>query len=372
MRLLVAAGGTGGHVYPALVVVRELLRHFGPSEGNDAVLWLGGTDGLEREIVRREGIAFESIAAAPVVGRGLLSWINALGSTGRGGLQARSIMRCFKPDAVFTTGGYVSAPAVMAAWARHCPCLIFLPDMYPGMAVRRLAGLAQRVAVSFPEVMPLFSADKVVLTGYPVRETLYQLDRDEARGHFGVDRDRFMLLVMGGSQGAHSINRALGQKLERLLSRMEIVHSIGSYDYDDMMEVRAALPARLAVRYHPYRYLHERMADALVAADLVVARAGAATLAEFPAVGLAAILVPYPYSGQHQWHNADYLVERGAAIAISDDEIDTRLADAVESLMDDEVQRREMSLAARRLAVPEAAENIAHELLKLMDGGTNG
>ena len=245
----------------------------------------------------------------------------------RGVGQCRAILTEFRPDVVLLTGGYVAAPVAWTAWRMHVPTLIYLPDVTPGDSIRWTSRLATRVAVSFPEVARYFG-NKAVVTGYPVRRELFTTDRTTARGALGLRADLPVLLVMGGSRGARSINRALAAALPALLPRCQIVHISGTLDWPEVEGKAAALrhalagsqEAELADRYHAYPYLHE-MPAALAAADLVVARAGAATLAEFPAVGLPAILAPYPYSGQHQDANAAYLADRGAAVILKDDEL---------------------------------------------------
>jgi UDP-N-acetylglucosamine--N-acetylmuramyl-(pentapeptide) pyrophosphoryl-undecaprenol N-acetylglucosamine transferase len=190
----------------------------------------------------------------------------------------------------------------------------------------------------------------------------------EARARLGLsaeDRDSAIVLVFGGSQGARSINRAISERIEELLGMTQVIHISGPHDADWTQERRASLPSSLQARYHLHAYLHERMIDALLVADLAVSRAGASTLGEFPAVGLPAVLVPYPYAGAHQWQNAHYLVEAGAAVAVADAELRTSLVPTVVGLLADQDRRAQMSQAAHSLAKPDAAQRIARTLEEL-------
>jgi len=274
----------------------------------------------------------------------------------------------FRPQVAFVTGGYVSVPVVMASWLRRCPVLIYLPDIEPGLAIRALAHFAQYVAVSFPQSTNYFAPGKAVVTGYPLRSVLYRANKEAARQRLGLLADVPVVLIMGGSRGAHSINNACAENLAELLAEAQIIHISGTMDIGELEEKQKQLPPDLRERYHLYAYLHEEMADALAASDLVVARAGAATLAEFPAVGLPAILVPYPYSGQHQEANADYMVRNGAARKLEDSHLGDQLLPLVKEMLGSAAMLHEMSANARRLARPDAARNIAALIQQLATG----
>ncbi|MBC7262476.1 MAG: UDP-N-acetylglucosamine--N-acetylmuramyl-(pentapeptide) pyrophosphoryl-undecaprenol N-acetylglucosamine transferase, partial [Chloroflexi bacterium] len=303
--------------------------------------------------------------------RGLSPWRALVNSWAllKGAVQAWRILRSFRPDAILATGGYASAPVVMAAWLGGCPVLIYLPDILPGLAVRFLSRLAKRVAVSFDASLAHFPPGKAVVTGYPVRPALYQGNRAEARRRLGLALDEKVILVLGGSRGAHSINQAVAEILEHLLSMAQLIHVAGEQDAAWLQERQNALPGDLSQRYHVYAYLHEEMTEALLAAELAVARAGAATMGEFAAVGLPAILVPYPYAGQHQEANADFMVSRGAALKMADHKLaEGALAPLVEELLADEQRLRVIADNARKLAKPDAARAIAQQLALLAGG----
>lgn len=380
MQLLLSGGGTGGHVYPALAVVEELqsagAAEAGPSDGAgrglptlDAVLYVGTSGGLEADIAARQGVPFRSVQAAGLRGlsRGQ-QLVNSLRLVG-GTAQAWRILREFQPDVVLATGGYASAPVVLAAWLRRCPVLIYLPDVVPGLAVRFLSHFARRVAVSFEASLDYFSAGKAEVTGYPVRGALYGGDKEAAKRRLGLAAQPKVVLVFGGSRGAHSINVAVSAALERLLELAQVIHIAGQEDLAEMQLAGDRLSVQHRRRYRTHAYLHAEMVDALQAADLAVARAGAATMGEFAAVGLPSVLVPYPYAGQHQEANADFMVSQGAAVKVLDAKLaEGALGEAVIRLLSDEPRLRSMAENAARLARPDAARAIAQQLA-LLSGG---
>ncbi|HID87128.1 MAG TPA: UDP-N-acetylglucosamine--N-acetylmuramyl-(pentapeptide) pyrophosphoryl-undecaprenol N-acetylglucosamine transferase, partial [Anaerolineae bacterium] len=253
MRLLISSGGTGGHVYPALAVLEELHISAGrrgekrepggarPSVPS-AVLWVGSAEGVEAEILARQGLPFRSIAVGGL--RGLAPWTVArnLGRLALGLVQAWRIMDDFGPDAILATGGYVCVPVILAGWLRRVDSLIVLPDIEPGLAVRFLARFATRVAVSFEESRPFLPDAKVVVTGYPVRRALFQVDRATARHMLGLQEGERTLLIFGGSQGAHRINLAAYEVAGQLAELCQIIHICGRADEGWLQERRGRLP----------------------------------------------------------------------------------------------------------------------------------
>jgi UDP-N-acetylglucosamine--N-acetylmuramyl-(pentapeptide) pyrophosphoryl-undecaprenol N-acetylglucosamine transferase len=317
---------------------------------------------MEEDLVKRAGLSFEGIAAAGLRGKNPFVMLGGVWTLSRGFRQARRLIAAFRPDVLLVTGGYVCVPVTLAARLAGVPALIYLPDVEPGLAIRFLARLADRVAVTAPPAAQHFRPGQAVVTGYPVRRELAEGNRAEARARLGLTEGVPMVLVLGGSQGARSINRAVSQGIEAMLQAAQVIHISGPRDSEWVRERRAGLLTPLQARYQVYDYLHEEMVDALLAADLAVSRAGASTLGEFPAAGLPAVLVPYPYAGAHQWANARYLVEAGAAVAVADADLETALVPTVMSLLTDNARRAALGHAARALAQPGAAQRIAHEL----------
>ncbi len=377
-RLWIAGGGTGGHVYPGLAVVQALEV----VEGTEAalagldVVYVGGEGGVESHLAERAGLRFVGIPAGGVHGLGFSQGLSNLIKLLGGWRRAYRLGRMERPHALFVTGGYASVPVALAAWMLRVPILVYLPDIEPGLAVRVLARLASRVAVTLPDSRAFLPAHKVVVTGYPVRAEfrVYSDDRVAARVALGLpaEEETPVLLVFGGSRGARSINRALVAGLTDVLALAEVIHVSGELDWPWVSAQRSALPVSLQARYHAFPYLHDEMGAALAAADLVVCRAGASTLGELPFFGLPAVLVPYPHAWRYQRVNAEWLVERGAAVALEDAHLSDALTGTVERLLRDRKGLREMSDRMRALARPDAAQRLAEELWQLMQGTRGG
>jgi UDP-N-acetylglucosamine--N-acetylmuramyl-(pentapeptide) pyrophosphoryl-undecaprenol N-acetylglucosamine transferase len=369
MKIVVSGGGTGGHVYPALTVIDALTQ---PGEAGSAlpaispgdVLWIGSRGGMEEELVQRAGLEFVGLAAGGLRGMGpLVAARNALRIVGSL-RRARTVLAEFKPDVVLVTGGYACVAVTLAAWLRQVPVLVYLPDVVPGQAIRFLSRFATRIAVTSEESYHYFDREKVIVTGYPVRPEIFGLDEAQARQSLGLEAGTKTLLVFGGSRGARSINRALVAGLRDLLPACQIVHISGRLDAAWVAGAAKSLPEDLQSRYQAHDYLHD-MASALIAADLAVARAGAATMGEFPAAGLPAILVPYPHSGQHQMHNARYMADSGAAQILEDAELEAKLVPTVLRLLTNEEARAAMQESTAAMARRDAAEAITEQIWAL-------
>ncbi len=333
-------------------------------------LWVGSEGGMEADLVRRAGIPFRAIPAAGVHGVRLRALPGNLARLGRGFFAARRLLADFRPQALFFTGGYVAVPVGLAGW--RVPTLLFVPDIEPGMALRTLTRFADRVAVTVEESRRFFPGKEVVVTGYPVRREIaaWVGRRAAARERFGLAQDQPVVLIFGGSLGARSINQALAAHLEPLLNETQVLHISGRLDWPTVEQRRADLDPALAERYRAFPFLYdEDMGAALAAADLVVSRAGASVLGEFPLFGLPALLVPYPYAWRYQQVNASYLADRGAARILPDAELRERLLPEVRHLLRDEATRATMAQAMQRLARPDAAERIAAHLRHLMGAG---
>ena len=372
MRLLICAGGTGGGVYPALAVLKALkgLMVAGSKAkdlptrqpANLETLWVGGESGMEAELVERERIPFDTIPAGGLHGVGLRALPCNLTQLARGVVASQKLLRKFRPDVLFFTGGFVAGP--MAFAGRNIPTLLFVPDIEPGLALKSLARFADCIVVSAADSQKYFSK-KVTVTGYPLRTDLEAWTRSDARRTLGLNDDLPVLLVFGGSKGAHSINLAVLPHLPTLLEMAQVVHITGQSDWETAQSTRAGLTSGQKRRYHVFPYLHEEMGAALASADLVVSRAGASTLGEFPFFGLPAVLVPYPHAWRYQKVNADHLAERGAAVIVKDERLQDELSMVVKDLLDNPSKREAMSAAMRSLAQPQAAQNIARQLLAL-------
>lgn len=371
MQILIAAGGTGGHVYPAIAIAEAAVD----SDGATILRFIGSVDGFERPLIEKAPVAFidyNEVQAGPINGVGAVRGAISVIKIGIGTLQSLALMMRQRPDALLMTGGWVCVPAGIAAWMLRVPSLIYLPDIEPGLTIKALRHLATRVAVTAEASYPYFRAGQAVATGYPVRKALLSATRAGGQARFGLDPARQTLLVFGGSRGARTINRAVIAVLPDLLADgVQVIHVTGALDWQEVSEQVDALglAAALRGRYHSYEYLHDDMALALAAADLVVSRSGASVLGELPLFGLPAILVPYPYAWRYQKVNADYLVDHGAALLLEDARMNEALLPMIRQVLGDSVTQHRMATAALALAHPDGAGHAARELLQLAKKG---
>jgi UDP-N-acetylglucosamine--N-acetylmuramyl-(pentapeptide) pyrophosphoryl-undecaprenol N-acetylglucosamine transferase len=356
LRVMLTGGGTGGHVYPALSVVEDAVRRGISAE----FCFVGTSGGLERDIVRMSDVPFFSVRAGAVRGRSPTALLASAIGNGRGLIEASRLIRTIRPDVVLATGGFVCVPVVLAARLAGVPSVVYLPDLRPGLAVRFLSRLVDAVAVSFDEVLPLISSRRVVVTGYPVRADLASWSPQTARASLGLPADLPVVLIIGGSRGARSINEAIVDGATRLVEKAVVVHSTGVPHFNALRQrLTASLPPDQHDRYRMFPYLGTEFAPALAASTIVVSRAGASTLGELPAVGAVGVLVPYPHAGAHQRLNAEFLDRHGAAVTVDDaGAIAGRLVDTILELLGDSTRRSTMSSAARRLAQPQASAKL--------------
>lgn len=341
---------------------------------------------MEQSIVAHEStLPFRAIPAAALRGRGPVQLARGLATLVRGTAAAAALIGQLRPAAILGTGGYVCVPLFLAARARGVPTMIYLPDVVPGLAVKFLARVATLTAVNVDDALPYLGLGgdrggaaavkrQWVVTGYPVRGELFGQDRGACRRAFGLGDELPVALVYGGSRGARSVNRAIEALLPDLLERCALIHVCGREgDVNWLRGAAERLPERLRERYKLYEYLahgEASMIAAFGAADLAICRSGASTLAELPAAGLPAVLVPYPYV--HQDENADYLVRRGAAVKVADATMlgpgrpqEGPLFRAVVWLLEDKYERQRMAERSRALARPDAARSLAEALLRL-------
>jgi UDP-N-acetylglucosamine--N-acetylmuramyl-(pentapeptide) pyrophosphoryl-undecaprenol N-acetylglucosamine transferase len=359
MRLLIAGGGTGGHIYPALAVARSLRAS--PSEPE--ISWLGGQRGLEAGIVPAAGIPLRRLAVRSL--RSADRSIHLVLDPARLALsvpQATAILARRRPAAIFTTGGYVAIPIVLAANGLRIPVVMWDGNVIPGRSVRSTARLV--AAVSSPATCTALGLPpgRCFETGTPIRD-LEGIDPLVARERFGVRPGGRLLLVFGGSQAVRRFNAAVAGALGRLVERVHVVHVTGDDGYAAALAGREALPAAVRDRYRPYPFLRAEMTQALVAADLIVGRAGSSTLAEATALGRPMVIVPYPHAAGHQRANALPLVEAGAARLIDDADFDAEALLAAAGILDDPAVHNAMAAASRALGRPAAAAAVAELVL---------
>jgi len=368
LRIAISAGGTGGGLYPALAVAAALRQDHPGVE----LIYVGARGDMALELVARADVQFDrtrTVSAGPLhgVSRGqqALSLIKLLG----GVLQALWILLRDRPRAVFVTGGWVGVPMALAAWLIRRPVVVYVPDIEPGLTLRLLGRyFARVVAATVAQTQDYFPGKQVIETGYPLRPGLADADRVEALAAFGLDPARRTLLVFGGSRGARSLNGALLAIAPALLdSGVQILHLTGETDWAQVEAQHAALSEAQRAHYRIFPYRSD-MGRALAAADLVVSRGGAATLAEYPAFGLPAILAPYPYAWRYQKVNADWLVARGAAVRLDDERLAADLLPAIHAILDDPDRLTTMRAASAALRRTDGAERLARLLVETARG----
>jgi undecaprenyldiphospho-muramoylpentapeptide beta-N-acetylglucosaminyltransferase len=357
MRLLICAGGTGGGVYPASAVLSTIQRH----NADIKVLWVGGEGGMEARLMERVNIPFKSIPAAGIHGVGLRQLPGNIIKLLRGVKMSNKILHEFHPDVLFFTGGYLAVPMALAGM--RIPTVLFVPDIEPGLALKTLGRFADRIAVISDDSRRYFSrGERIILTGYPVRHELTTWSHFEACRKLNLSENLPTLLIVGGSKGALSINHAVLAHLPELLEVAQIIHISGELDW---MEVDKKAREMGNPHYHVFPYLHEDMGAALAASDLVISRAGASTLGEYPFFGLPSILVPYPYAWRYQKVNAGYMVKHGAAVMLEDKNLEKELPIMVRSILSDRARMESMHDAVKNLARPQAASDIGSLLMEL-------
>jgi len=348
MRVLISGGGTGGHLFPAIAVAQALSQ----SEPDSTLLYVGRRGGIEERVVGRYGVPMQTIVAAKLDMENL--WRNwpVPFVLPRALIQSARIVRRFRPDVVLGTGGYVSAPIVLAAAAFRVPVVLQEQNALPGRTTRLLSRVARVVATAYPESAAHLHA-KAVVTGTPVRKDFWQ-----RRANFPTRPGR--LLILGGSQGAHRINEAVAAALPDVLGRLgvEVWHQTGERDFQRMDALRTNLGPP-GSRYQPFAF-DEELARMVYSADLVLSRAGAGTISEVSAAGIPMVLVPGPFAGGHQRLNVEPYQAAGAAVTIPDAECDgPRLTHELSDIVHDPVRYSKMVTAMGSLGRPRAAHEVA-------------
>ncbi len=363
MRVIFAAGGSGGHVFPALSAAEELKRISPETE----IVFLGRPDSLEERLVKKAGGIFYSLPSAPLRGRRILQMPAFLVKSITGVFRSFLILRRLRPALVAGFGGYASGPAVAMAALLRIPVILHEQNVVPGKANAFLHRFADVVALSFPETEKhLRPRRPAVITGNPVRSGILRVERAAGQREFGFGPDRFTILILGGSGGARTVNDAakemFGAMEERERSRFQVLHLTGKKQREEVEEFYH----RLGVTGRVFPFLDD-MASAYAASDLVVGRAGATTIAEICCRALPSILIPYPHAGSHQHENARWLEAAGAAVVLEEGRGFSagRLKEVILRLSADGEGRRKMAAGAGKAARPDAAARLAKEILKL-------
>ncbi len=374
MRVLVSGGGTGGHIYPALAIATELQARYQAD-----ILFLGSDDGLETEIVPAAGFRLAAIKAGRLRRYISLSTVTGVLRVPPGMIQAIGVVRKFRPQVAFSSGGFVAVPAALAAKVNGVPMLMHQQDVPPNLSNRLAAPLATRISVSFADSLPYFPARKTRLLGNPVRQAILDarsIDPSEARSRFGLDANLPMLLVTGGSQGARHLNQVTARALPKLLAQCQVLQIAGKQLYDETrLLVEGVLEGqdeKIRQRYRLVAYLNEEMPLALRAADLVVCRSGASTLTELATLGKPSMLVPLPpnIGSSPQEVNAAMFGRERAAIVIKNDDLTPEvLVEQALAAITSPTRLDEMARSASAFAKLSATQEIASELVGIAKAG---
>lgn len=359
LKLLVAAGGTGGHLFPALAVIEQIKEL---TNGNLETEFVGNASRIEGRVLPNLGLKLHDL---PISGLGNILSIKTLllpFKIKKSVSIVRNIIENFQPDAVLAAGAYISYPAGKAAYKEKIPLFLMESNAIPGKTIRMLAKKAELLFTAFDDSSEYFSDEiksKIRCVGNPVRKALLNpIAKEEARQKFGLAPDKLTALIFGGSLGARSINNATGKAIKSLDSaKIQFLWQTGK-NY----EIPAILPENVKV----LQFIDD-MASAYAVADLVVSRSGATSVAEICTTGKPAILVPYPHAANnHQEMNAMSLQEKGACILIDDSEIEHVLTEKIEEYIFDEFELNEIGKAAKALGKPDAAKNTAREIMKFL------
>ena len=357
-RILFAGGGTGGHIYPAIAIA-DAVRALEPG----AVIEFAGTrDRMEWTAVPKAGYAIHPITVSGLHRKLTLRNLAFPFRLLKGLAQSWSLVGAFDPDVVVGTGGYVSGPVLWAAGMRKRPILVQEQNAYAGLTNRLLARLATRVHIAFEEARRYFDDEKCVLSGNPTRPELQLTERAEGRAALGLADDARVLFVFGGSLGSAALNAAMQARAPVLLADegLHVLWQTGRLYYD-RLEAQVEPHPRLRMMQYV-----DRMDQAYAAADLVLSRAGAITCSELMVTGTPAVLVPSPNVAEdHQTKNARAMADEGAAVVLPEAELGDGLVETVRGLLDDPERRAAMSRAARSMARPDAAEDIARDVLRI-------
>lgn len=372
MRIALTGGGTGGHLFPILAVVQELKNLISSNvfqipvgEGVNIEFMFIGPSTVGEEALAKEGIAHKTIMAGKLRRYVSLQNIFDIGKIPVGLCQSLWHIFWFMPNVVFSKGGYGSVPVVLAAWIFRIPVIIHESDSIPGLANKFCAAFSRRVAISFNEAAKYFPEAKTALTGNPVRPSLFSGAKEQAKQIFSLNGVKPVILILGGSQGAQAINDLVSTSIFLLTKRCEIIHQCGSANFETIKQMA---DNRASNDYHLWPFLDdEQMRQAMAAADLVVARAGAGTIAEIAALGKPSILIPLPNAAaDHQLKNATEFANFGGTVIMEEMNLTPHLfQNEIFSLLDNPDLLKKMSANAKKFSHPDAARQIAQEILNL-------
>lgn len=363
IKIIISGGGTGGHIYPAVSIANTLKKRCPDAE----ILFVGATGRMEMEKVPAAGYEIVGLPIAGLQRKFSLKNFALPFKFVKSRMKAKKILKSFTPDVVVGVGGYASAPTLWAAEKLNIPTLIQEQNSFAGLTNKMLAKRAKKICVAYSGMEKFFPAEKIIFTGNPVRQDLFDVNklRDEAFEFFNLDKSKKIVLVVGGSLGARTLNTVICKEINRINSNnIQLIWQTGK-NFFAQAKNEIAYSAVKNIRVYDFIY---DMNLAFAAADIIVSRAGAGTISELCIIAKPCILVPSPnVSEDHQTKNAMALVNKNAAVKISDDEAASKLIDAVVQLLGDTKKMNELGENIAKLAMPDAAEKIVDEIIKLAE-----
>lgn len=363
VRILIACGGSGGHIFPAIALAQGLIK----KDNNTELLFVGSNSGLDKRIFEKEHFRYSLLSSNKlpykVSAKSAVFFIKLAFDL----LKSFFIFMRYRPDTVIGFGGYVSSPVILTAYILRVPRIVHEQNVVPGRANAFLFRFAQKIAISFEETRKYLKGNdyKAVFTGNPIRAALLKDDRSGNMKKLGLDAGKFTILVIGGSQGAHNLNKTFLKALTKFddsaRSTLQVIHITGITDYAWASEAYK----ELGLEHRVFSFI-DRIEEAYSASDIVVTRSGSSAIFEIAYFGRPMILVPYPFAMSHQSENARFFSRNGAAIQVDEKELSPDLIkDKVESLFRDKKRLGEMSESARRLSVPDSSYNLTEEVFSL-------
>jgi UDP-N-acetylglucosamine--N-acetylmuramyl-(pentapeptide) pyrophosphoryl-undecaprenol N-acetylglucosamine transferase len=358
-KFILSGGGTGGHIYPAIAIANELKSRFPDAE----ILFVGAKDKMEMQKVPQAGYPIKGLWIAGLQRR--LTFDNALFPVKLMASlwESRKIIKKFKPSAVIGTGGFASGPLLQMANAMNIPTVIQEQNSYPGITNKLLSKKANAICVAYENLDRFFPANKIILTGNPVRQDLIDIEskRAEAISHFKLDSNKKTILVLGGSLGARRINQLIEKELKKMLSQnVQVIWQCGKFYIEEYKKYNQTNVQVMA--------FIERMDLVYAAADIVISRAGASSVSELCIVGKPVIFIPSPNVAEdHQTKNAQAIVDKKGAILLKESELDSQFSLVFEALIKDEGKQKQLSEHIKQLAMPKATKQIVDEIIKLVE-----
>jgi len=367
MRVIIAGGGTGGHLFPGLAIAEELKRR----EKTTEIIFVGTEYGLEAKVVPKEGYPIKFLRAEGMVGVSITKRIKAMAKMPLSITDSYKIINSVKPHIMIGVGGYASGAIMFTAALMSIPTMILEQNCIPGLTNRILGKFAKAICITYQESIPFFPKAKTFLTGNPVRTHILKGNREFGYKLFSLEKGLFTIFVFGGSLGAKSINTAVADSLgfiQDLKDRIQFLHQTGQRDFENVRNAYRRLGFKGTVT--PFVY---QMGEAYAVSDIVISRAGATTLSELTALGKPAVLIPYPYAaGHHQELNARKLLEMGAARIILDSELSGEsLAENIRELYENKTMRADMQKNSRALGRPEACAKVIDIAMSLLRENKN-